>query len=325
MMKSKLLLLLLIAGMAGSATAQTNRELDELLKKLEQLAETRAQSKDAALRKILPEVEKAASTGGYSVGAYADAYRSIELAGRTALAADFAAWRETNRDVLNSNDFRAAAQLHAEYLVLTLKRSNSEKPEEFIQPSLDYLKSLEDAWSKVFSRQDKPSPMQKQLLEGNVREGLMAKHWDLAAFLPDLRDWEFVPGNAEGILDKNIRPLLRKENDKRIVDTWDWQMKFEESKFSPRDRSHAVEMFKNRRLPALKMRQAEDRAATGDPLRAARDAVVVLTQHPEHPSFDQWVENVRKWLDAARKLPAETPTDAPPEEQPAAVETPAQS
>lgn len=293
--------------------AQSNRDLDLLLERLEKLAEQRSSNKDAQLRKVLPNVQRAASSGPNAVSAVTDGYRSIEFAGRP--ASDFVSWRDQNKATLNSNEFRAAAQLHAEYLSITLQRAASEKPEDFVRPSLEYLDKLSNAWSSLFSRQENTPQLQNAMLRTSVRDGVLAKLWELAPFLPDLRNWEFVPGNAEGILDKNIRPFLREQKDSRLVETWDWQMKFEESQFKPRDRSHAVEMFQTRRIPDLKMRQAADRAALGDPVQAARQGVEVLTQFPAHPGFDDWVASVRGWLEEARKNPVA-------EDAPASRETP---
>jgi hypothetical protein len=307
-------LLIVSLALASFAPAQSDRDLEQLLKSLEQLADKRTRDKDNAFRQVHNTVREAAASGGAAVNAFTEAYRNIELAGRTAQASEFQSWRENNRGVLNSNEFRTAAQLHAEYIALSLQRAQSDKPEDFVQPSFAYLRKLEEAWSKLFNRQERPSALQNQLLRPNFREGLMAKNWNLAPFLTNLNEWEFSPGNAEGILEKNIRPHLRKAGDAKLLDTWDWQMKFEEAQFPQRDRSHAWEMFQSRRIPELRMRQAMDKAALGQQLAAARDAVEILGKFPEHPSFDEWVRNVRSWLETARNKPAPpTPATAPPE------------
>lgn len=291
--------------------AQQTQELQKLLEAVEDLAAKRSQQKEAGLRSVLNEIQTDAASGSSAVNSYTEAYKNVELAGKSAQAKELQEWKNLNRDQLNSPAFRSAAQLQMQYLALSLRRANSKKPEDFLEPSVDYLKEL-DASLKERARSGQGNRFVAEVMDNDLRNSLIAKERNLAPFFSDVQNWEWVPGNAAGILDKNIRPLFRKNKDPRLVESWDWQISMEEIAFQGNDRSHRSEAFRARRIPELRMQQAADLAFLGRPTQAAQQALGVMSQFPDHPEFDSWVDQTRGWLKESLSSPSdENPT--PPE------------
>lgn len=249
------------------------------------------------MRQVLDTVETAAKSPQAAGQAYISAYKNVKLAGKVTQAKDSQDWNEKNKDWLHSREFQRAAQLNLEYLALTLRRAASQKPLDFIEPSISYLKTLADAEKTLFNSQEKISPAQKELLSGSVKTSLFAEDWKLAPFLQDVPDWEWSPGNVEGILEKNIRKAYREKKDHRLLETWDFQLAMEQARFADVRKTHELENFRLVRVPTLQIRKATDRALLGETNQAAADAMKILAANQEHPSFETWVGTIRKWLD----------------------------
>ncbi len=291
----------------------------KMLEQLDKLAKDRSQKKTTGLKSVTTMVEQAGANQQAAIQAYTDAYRDVELAGKVTQAQDLQAWKDKNSELFIGKEFRGAVQLHLQYLALTLKRSASKQPADFVAPSIAYLKELA-AWEAESTKAaelaqqmqavqqpgakkqggqksgGKPTNQASQILKDSVANSLFAKAWKLAPFLSGLQGWELSPGNAEGIFEQNIRAVYREKKDPKILETWDWQIQMEEAKLANTKKAHALETFRTRKLPELYMRKAADQAKIGQPVAAAAEAMKILNANIEHPSFEKWVKIARQWL-----------------------------
>lgn len=296
----------LVFSLPAPVAAQPTNDPDRLLERLEKLAEQREQRRQSGLTQVLRLIDQAAASPTSAGQAYIEAYRQTALTGESAPAAAFAAWRDKNSSWLNSREFRAAAQLHLQYLALTLRRGQSDDPAAFLQPSRNHLENLADAHRNLFSRQENPSQAQRQLLQGNVRESIFAQQWSLAPFFREIKDWEWSAGNFGGIAEKNLRAYHRANQNAEVLAVWDWQIRLEQDLATSSRRGGGDEEFSTQRLPTLRMQRAADAAAIGRPGDAVQEALRILSDPnlQEHTDYEKWVTMTREWIEAMRRSPA---------------------
>lgn len=299
-------------------TAQSDlppSELEKLRQQFETFLERREKDRDSARREVVQKVQNASRNGGAAASAYADAHRATQFAGKIGQSGEFSEWQKKNSSWLSDADFRTATQLHLAYLLLSLERAASDRPEDFLAPSREYLQKLADFQKRIAS--GNPPSQVRDILQADIKKSLFTQAWQLQPFLEIKGSWATSSGQAEQILDKNIRPVLLDSNSPDLLQTWDWQIQFEADLLQRERLQHNREQFENIRRPTLLFQRAEARAQLGQPARAASEAITLLQNHPAHPDYASWVGKIRAWLEAASKVrPSENPAPEPSEETP---------
>jgi hypothetical protein len=227
------------------------------------------------------------------------------LAGKVGQSGEFSEWQKKNSEWLSNPDFRAAVQLHLQYLALSMERAASDRPEDFLVPSRGHLEAVADL-QRRFTTSNPPNQA-RDVLQMGIKGSLFTQAWQLKPFLKIEGAWADSPGQVEEILQQNIRPILRKQRSADLPATWDWQIQYETDLLVRERRQHVRDQFDNVRRPALLFQQAQARAELGQTARAAADGIKILQAHPAHPEFDSWVEEVSEWLEKAppKTLPDE--------------------
>lgn len=268
--------------------AQVLRELEQVEKKQRDFAAARQRETSKTLSDAL-------GSGTAPTRLYEEAVRATQFAGRAKESADFGAWSKKNTDLLRSAEMRQAIQFHVRYLLLSLQRR--ENPSADLTPALlQYAADLAEADVKApFGRLPREAG---DLLNKPVSEGVFAKWLLLAERLPDPKLWEPNAGNLAGILEKNIRTPLRGNNDPLVIRTWDLQIKALND--SAQSDANPVEAgrIKSIALPAAMFGRATDRAALGQPNRAATEILQLLRTNPAHPDWPDWAAKLKDLLKA---------------------------
>ncbi len=299
---------LLLLGISSAALAQTDLappNPDALLRELEMIEKKRDETKNSARNAILARVQKASSSGTNASILYIDAVEAVNFQGKQNKVEDFINWKKTNGDALRSREAQLALTLYLKYAALSMLRRGSEKPLEFVAPSLAYLDELIAATDSV--RSAKPDDV-RNLLSRPVGQSVIAQYLGIAPFLPEDKSWEASPGNVNGILEKNIRPALREAKDPALLQTWELQLKYEADRVTQDRSAHQIEQFNSVNRPRLIFQRAKDMALLGQPNRALNEMVGLVRANPTHPDFAAWVAEIRKGLS----------TPATPETSPAA-------
>lgn len=311
-----LIVVLLAACFSPGLLAQQAVDPEAIRKEMEKLAAARERAQDRRRQEVLRQVTEAAATPVSAGRFYEQAVRATRFTGRRAQLQDFAEWRKQN-DWLGSSEFRAAAQLHLAYLVLTLRRAASDEPEVFVRPSRDYLEDYRQIQSRQFSRQDRAPREQRELLNSAVDGSVISEWLQIAPLIADIEDWEIVPGNFRGILEKNIRKHLREQADPALLQTWDYQIAIETENASDERLEYEREQFDYVRLPQLHFAKARDMLALGETQGALRNILRLMANYPEHGDFDQWAAAVESALAEMEPetVEVEETTPAPPDEE----------
>ncbi len=261
---------------------------------LAKLEQTREKALEAQRGEALSAVRRAAATG-------AAAARFYEEAVEEGVQQDFADWKKKNADLLRDKTFQTAAQLHLHYLMLSLEHGPSGEADRWAEPSLLYARELAVFLADDDFRQA-PGPT-RQLLGKPLTESPFVRWMQLGPLLPPADAWEQVPGNLGGILEKNVRRPWRQTCDARLERAWQLELETAAALATADGTDRAAEEFNNRTAPLLQFRRARDRAATGQPNRAAADILNLARKHPDHPDFPQWAATLREMLEKKTQAP----------------------
>jgi hypothetical protein len=255
---------------------------------LAKLEEANKRATEARRKEAVSALRQAASSLGASARLYETA---IEAAGQTAMAD----WRKKNADLLRSKTFQEAVQLHLRYLVLSLERGRTDEASRWVDPSLRYARELAGLLTDKNFRAA-PGPARDLLFKPQT-DGVFTRWLRLGPLLPPGDQWEPVPGNLAGVLEKNVRIPWRAAGDPRLDTAWQLELETGAALADADSSERAAEDFNTRTAPTLLYRRATDRAATGQPNRAAADLLALARQHPGHPDFPTWAATLRKMFE----------------------------
>lgn len=259
------------------------------LAELERIHEQRVEKQRTEARAAL---QQAASNASAATRLYESA---VEATGDP----DFADWKKRNADLLREKIFQQAVQIHLRYLVMSLERGRAEDPARWAEPSMQYARDLA-GWITDQDNRPLPGPA-RDLLEKPLAEGPFVRWLRLGPFLPPPEVWEQIPGNLGGILERNVRVPWRAAGDPRLDAAWQLELETAATR-AAENGGRSAEDFNTRTAPALLFRRAMDRAAAGQPNRAAADLLDIARKNPAHPDFPRWAEALREML--AGKAPA---------------------
>lgn len=310
---------LLPFALAQQDAAPVNAEA--ILRDLAQIEATQKQALEASRNSAASQIKAAASSPSTAKSLYQKAVEELQFAGVSGKGAAFADWKSSMSDAFRNKEFQVALQLHLNYLVLSLERGGSDEPERFAAPSLAYAIELAGADQsfidfkenlKEASKKDpsltQVSKLCDELLNKSLKESPFVKWLRIDSWLPN-GNWELVPGNLSGILEKNVRAEMRKTADPKLVGTWEIEMKVEAARATAGGRDHVATGYNAVKGPKLRFARAKDMAVVGQKNRAATEVYALVKEFPQHPDFGTWVSELRTMLTPS---PAAAPATAQP-------------
>jgi len=292
-----LVILCIVASPLAALSQQDLPDLnaDALLKEIETMEQKQKATKTQERAAILAAVSGAATTGPVAANFYEKAVEEVQFKGKKDKAAAFVDWKKANADFLRTREMQASLLLHLKYLEMALQRKNMENPEKMVPGIMAYVNEVIAADS-VFSGQDKAPKEQSNLLDQPLGQSVFAQWLQLGQWLPEDKIWEQKPGDVGGILEKNVRSILREKKDPMLLQTWDVQLKVEADRITEGRLQHEIDKFNNVTRPKLLFKRAQDMVIVGQPNRAAGEMVALLRANPTHPDFSSWLSTVRGLL-----------------------------
>jgi len=277
-------------------------DLSAVIAELKAITDNQKAARQSTLSVAISQFEASAANPSNAARAYADAKRVVDFDGQTNAGLKFAEWRKKNDDLLRSKGLQMAATLHLDYLALSLRQCGEPDTAARVQESLDYVAQLGE--SRTSNAADlKTSNEVKDLLNKPIQEGVIAKAAQISEVLGKLKGWEMVAGNIDGILEKNVRRVLRKEKDTRVIDTWDLQLDLEGKVAKTSDSEIAITNFENTRRPQLLWRKATEFVTIGQPVRGLSLMVELIRTNPTHPEMETWLEQATSLARAQQGTP----------------------
>ena len=157
-----------------------------------------------------------------------------------------------------------------------------------------------------------PADDSQQVLSKPLGSSVFAQLLQLNEWLPDDATWEMTPNNVTGILDKNVRPILRDAKNPQLLQTWDLQMKLEADAATNAHNAHKVEVFNSFTRQKLVYQRALDMIALGLPNRATGEIFTLIKTYPQHPDCPIWMAKIRELINrSASAAPGTSPQPTP--------------
>ena len=288
--------------------------LDVILKDIAVLEQKQKQGKMAERNSLVTLIQNAAASGSAAANLYTQAVEEVQFKGKKDKAMEFNAWKKSHADLLRSKEMQTALLLHLKYLLLSLQRKDLEKPETQLPALMSYVNELVSC-DDLFAKQYPQNNETRDLLNKPITGSVFAQWLPLGEWLPDQKSWEQKPGDVPGILEKNIRSVMRDKKDPQLIQTWDLEMKIEAARITTGRSDHQADQFNTVTRPRLQFKQAQDMAVIGMPNRALTETIALVRANPLHPDFGIWVAKIRESVKPAAQAsaqPASDQTSPPP-------------
>ena len=256
--------------------------------------DTKAREKKAVLAAVQAAAGNSVAAGNF----YEKAVEEVEFKGRKDKAAAFMDWKKENADLLRSKEMQTALLLHLRYLAMAIQRQGMEQPETMIPALMAYVNELV-LQDKLFADESNLPDVTKGLLHQPIGQSLFSQWLNLGQWLPEEGVWESNPGGVTGILEKNIRPLLREKKDPKIVQTWDLQLKMEADRITEGRSELQIRQFNTTTSPTLQFNQSQDMVLVGQLSGGVSKMIALLRANPSHPDFANRVSTLRGLLKPA--------------------------
>ena len=285
---------------------------ESILKEIEGLEQKQKQGKITQRNTLIKQIQNAASSAQAATAFYTQAVEDVQFKGKKDKVEAFIAWKKSHVDLLRSKEMQTALLLHLKYLLMSLQRRDMENPETLLPAVNAYLNEL-ISYEDLISSQYPPSDETRGLLDRPVGQTVIAQWLPLGEWLPDDATWESRPGNVPGILEKNIRTVMRGKKDPQLIQTWDLEMNVEAARITAGRSEHKADQFNTVTRPRLQFKQAQDMVLIGQPNRGLTAMIALVRQNPQHPDFAIWVARIRELIKpaSAQTSPPASPDTAP--------------
>lgn len=275
-----------------------------MLQNLETMKNTQKQARNRILTEAYNKAKDAASTPNGAWNLYLEAVRTERYSGKTGGATEFQEWRKKNGDKLRTPEALKALQFQLRYLGLTLRKIYEESlsaDSPLMHDLNTYIRDLgaEDAnFAKAFA--DKDQKEAEGFLNKEIGSSIFINYLGLTGQLGGISEWEMTPGNIAGIMDKTLRPALRKTKNESLLQTWDWQIDLERKHAQADKLSSSKEKFEQQRLPSLQWSRAKEYIALDHPQQAATAMFAVIKAYPFHPDLEKWIGELETLLNGMK-------------------------
>lgn len=296
-------LLLCLAFAARCAAAQTAQDAPpvnaaSIMAGLRAIEQKQAQQTRAQADRVLRDFSAASSSNGSAVAFYLDAVEQTQFQGQNREHTQFQEWKKKEAEKLKSPDFATAARLHLAYLVLTLQRADGATTGQLLPALLGYTGDLAAAYDTTYDQ---------ELMKTSVSSGIFAHWYGIETLLSKAKDWEFTPGNLDGIFQKTILPEFRQKRDPRAVAYWDSKLAREAAKASQSKLTITGQNFDNVRRPELLWSRAQEMLRIGQRNRAITEMFALVQGYPAHPNAGEWINSLKDLLSSKPGMSTEPP------------------
>ena len=289
-MKKALILLLALSvrGFAVTAT-QDAAALDTkaLLNALKEIKTKHTEAAKSQRSKVLQELTAAASSNSNAIAFYLEAMKTIAFAGESRAQTMFMEWKKKEAERIKSPEMQTAVRFHLSYLALTLQYANGLTIPQMIPALIHYTEQVSAADRAV---------TQQEVMRRSVRDGMFVKWFNIENQFGEIKDWELVPGNVDGMWQKTILPQMRKDKDQRVITYWDNKIKIATEVMSESKRAFDIDQFNAIHRPELLWSRAKDLIAIGQRNRGIGEMFTIVKTWPDHPENAAWIQKIEDIL-----------------------------
>jgi hypothetical protein len=306
-------LTVLLAGVVLAQKTAQPGVIDKaaILKELDKLEQSHQEKVGSEMKSVGDSLVKALVNKKALLNLYEDAVFTTRFEGAKKDSVEFKKWKNAQDDVLKSEDFLAALELHVSYLHLTYLRANAEKEVKLNDALMQHVLKV---WA-FDSRHGAHQKMSTELLDRPITQGLLSKYFRLGPKLggpqegekPKEQDktWEWNPANADGMLDKTILPFLRKNKNPALITLWDKRIANETLRAKRMTLNNSANQITQQTLPKLHWQRAADQILLGKEAEGILTMIGILRQNTSHPDFSKFVQELRAILTGENYYPTE--------------------
>jgi len=302
--------------------AQTTGPIDakSMLASLQDIKQKQADSSKSQLLQTITDFTAACSDDGAALNFYVEAVRVTRFVGRDHEDSAFRDWKKDQLDRLKPSAIRTALR----YTMLSLQRAAGATDDQIFPDLLGYASDTAD----ILPALDAPAISGKgrgddqDILREPVSDNIFARWYNIGGQLSALDNWEPVPANIDGIYQKILLPVMRKNRDPRILKYWDNKIITERGRASTETAAFDTDRFNLTRRPALLWSRAEDEVAIGMRDQGVTDMYNLVKAFPAHPDAAKWIAELEGLLAPPAPAPAATGGTAPAASAPAAPAAP---
>lgn len=298
---------LLMLMLADDVLAQKNGQpapVDKaaLLKELDKLEQSHQEKVQTEMKSVGDNLVKSLTSKKNLLSLYEDAIFATRFEGAKKDNSEFKKWKNTQDDVLKSEEFVTALELHANYLLLTYLRANGEKEAKLNEALLQHVFKV---WAYDI-KHDTRQKMSAELLDRPINQGLLAKYFHLGPKLggpqegekPKDQDktWEWNPANTDGMLDRTLLPSLRRNKSPNLIVLWDKRIANVTARTKRVTLSTSANQITQQILPRLNWQRAADLVLLGREAEGYTTMIGILRQNTTHPDFAKFIQELRDLL-----------------------------
>ena len=266
------------------------------LQDIKQKQQTAAKSQ---LVQTISDFTAASADDGAALNFYLEAVRVTRFVGQPHEDTAFHDWRKDQMSRLHPSAIRTALR----YTMLSLQRAAGATDDQIFPVLLAYaedteaiLPSLEDTGG---DRHGGGGADDHDILKQAVSDNIFARWYNIGGQLDNLDNWEPVPGNIDGIYEKLLLPVMRKNHDARILQYWDNKIMSEKGQASVATAAFSTDRFNLTRRPSLLWSRAEDEVAIGMRSQGITDMYNLVKAFPGHPDAGKWIPELEGLLSPA--------------------------
>jgi len=292
--------------------------VDAMLAGLKNIQQTQAETANSELAQTINDFSAAAATNSAAIAFYNQAVRVTQFAGQEHQQSAFRDWKkkEANKqreeeklDPTTAAATGAALRTCLRYMVISLQRAAGATDRQIYPVLLSYAK---DTAQVLPASTDEEINSPPYVIPGRtdenikipefrpatqaVNDNIFARWYNLGGQLSGLEKWEFSPANLDGIYEKALLPMKRKNHDPAILECWDQRIAGATAQASAAKAGFATDSFNQTRLPALLWGRAEDTVTVGMRGQGLSAMYNIVKSYPGHPSAGKWIDELRELL-----------------------------
>lgn len=306
---------ILLAGLtAGFLPLLPARELDpkqarEILRQLEEIQTQREELMKKGVAGALQRIRAAAASDSAAKDFYEEAVMQTQFAGQGREQSQLREWKKKREEALKDSSFSTAVRLHLNYLALTLERASGKTNEDLLPALLQHAGLVLAFAEKLDDLDQKQRQPLNELLQKSVVEGVFSDWLRLKDHIGEIKNWEMSAGNAEGIYNQSVLPILREKKDPQLLQYWDARIERATANATKNERNFDVEKFNTVQLPRLRWQRAQDEILLGQTDQAVTEMLAIVKGNPGHPEAEAWIAQLTEIVEKTAKPAAAVETE----------------
>ena len=302
----------LLLGSRLIAQNASNLDVKGILASLQQIKQKQTDSAKSQLVQTISDFTAASADDGSALNFYVEAIRVTRFVGQANEATAFGEWKKNQLPRLNPAAIRTALR----YTVLSLQRAAGGTDEQMFPVLLAYAQDTQAilaSLSNPDNAQQRPPGERGQrgfgeraaggdagerIMGQDVSQNIFSRWYNIGGKLSGLDNWENVPENIDGMYQKLLLPMMRKNRDPRILRYWDDKILMEKGAAASATAAFSTDRFNLTRRPSLLWGRAEDEVAIGMHDQGITDMYNLVKAFPDHPDAGKWIEELKGLLTA---------------------------